>query len=80
MARKLTYSMKNPQKQIELVIRQAGTELIDQICDFYEKNRGKYLPVPSVMNVGNAIDDGRLIIVQRDSDSMIVASSIDTHK
>lgn len=60
--------------QSEFIIFQPTCNLFGKICDFYENNRDQYLPVPSIKYLGDAISDGRLIIVQDFRDKKIVAS------
>ncbi len=45
-------------------IRQATLDLFESICIFYQNHPAPYLPVPDVVKLADAIDDGRLFIVQ----------------
>jgi hypothetical protein len=55
-------------------IRQATNRDFNGLLDFYEQNRSTVLPLESAKTVGDAIEQGRILVVERLGDSGIVAT------
>lgn len=59
----------------QLIVRLGQTEDLPRVCKFYLEHPAPYLPIPSIKDIGDALYEGRFLIVEREHDQAIFAVS-----